>query len=546
MYEDDPQDKVFDVLGEAVFGDAPARAADHRPRRGRRRHAGRRSARVPRRALRPGQRRRRRGRLGRPRRARRARPSAAGVERRRRGARRRCAAPPDAAAARVRFLAKDTEQYHVCLGAPGLARDDERRFALRVLDTILGGTSSSRLFQEVREKRGLAYSVYSFQSLYARTGQVGLYVGTRPDNVGRGAWRVIGRRARAAPRRGGQRRRARRAPRRTSRAGWCSSLESTSARMSRLGSSVLADMPLLSVDEVDRARSTPYARRRRGAGRRAVGARAPERRRASAPTRTAFRAALEPSRRRCVGMIRVAVAGAAGRMGADGLRGRRGRRRHGARRARRPGAGVALADVLGDADVVVDFTPPDTALANARACVARRRARRDRHDRLRSRAAARRRARRQRLRRPELRDRRRADDALRRRGIARTWPRPRSSSCTTTRKLDAPSGTAARTAELMEGDVPIHSVRLPGLVAHQEVILGDLGQTLTIRHDTHRPRVVHARRPAGRAQGRRAAPSRRSIGLEHAALCRVITARRTRGPGRDGRPSRAVGTAGLR
>ena len=51
-------------------------------------------------------------------------------------------------------------------------------------------------------------------------------------------------------------------------------------------------------------------------------------------------------------------------------------------------------------------------------------------------------------------------------------------------KLDAPSGTAARTAELMEGDVPIHSVRLPGLVAHQEVILGDVGQTLTIRHNS--------------------------------------------------------------
>jgi 4-hydroxy-tetrahydrodipicolinate reductase len=52
------------------------------------------------------------------------------------------------------------------------------------------------------------------------------------------------------------------------------------------------------------------------------------------------------------------------------------------------------------------------------------------------------------------------------------------------RKVDAPSGTAARTAEMMGGDVPIHSVRLPGLVAHQEVILGDVGQTLTIRHDS--------------------------------------------------------------
>lgn len=52
-------------------------------------------------------------------------------------------------------------------------------------------------------------------------------------------------------------------------------------------------------------------------------------------------------------------------------------------------------------------------------------------------------------------------------------------------KLDAPSGTAARTAQLMDGDVPIHSVRLPGLVAHQEVILGDVGQSLTIRQDSY-------------------------------------------------------------
>jgi 4-hydroxy-tetrahydrodipicolinate reductase len=52
------------------------------------------------------------------------------------------------------------------------------------------------------------------------------------------------------------------------------------------------------------------------------------------------------------------------------------------------------------------------------------------------------------------------------------------------RKVDAPSGTAARTAGLMEGEVPIHSVRLPGLLAHQEVLFGDVGQTLTLRHDS--------------------------------------------------------------
>ena len=67
--------------------------------------------------------------------------------------------------------------------APGSRRDDERRFALRVLEGILGGTSSSRLFQEVRERRGLAYSVFCFSNLYADTGEVGLYVGTRPENL---------------------------------------------------------------------------------------------------------------------------------------------------------------------------------------------------------------------------------------------------------------------------------------------------------------------------------------------------------------------------
>ena len=61
-----------------------------------------------------------------------------------------------------RFVRKDTEQYHVCLGAPGISRSDRRRFAASLLDAILGGSASSRLFQEIREKRGMAYSVYSF------------------------------------------------------------------------------------------------------------------------------------------------------------------------------------------------------------------------------------------------------------------------------------------------------------------------------------------------------------------------------------------------
>ena len=83
----------------------------------------------------------------------------------------------------LRFQRKDTEQYHVCLGAPGVSRSDPRRFAASILDAILGGSASSRLFQEIREKRGMAYAVYSFISQYAETGQVGIYVGTREDNL---------------------------------------------------------------------------------------------------------------------------------------------------------------------------------------------------------------------------------------------------------------------------------------------------------------------------------------------------------------------------
>jgi predicted Zn-dependent peptidase len=136
----------------------------------------------------------------------------------------------------------------VCLGAPGIARDDERRFALRVLDNILGGTSSSRLFQEVRERRGLAYSVYSFHALHAGTGQVGLYVGTRPDNVG-AALRVVGEELERFVADAATDEELARSKENV-KGRIVLALESTSARMNRLGSSILADVPLLSVDDV--------------------------------------------------------------------------------------------------------------------------------------------------------------------------------------------------------------------------------------------------------------------------------------------------------
>jgi predicted Zn-dependent peptidase len=158
---------------------------------------------------------------------------------------------PAAIAPRACFHSKQTEQYHLCLGAPGIARADERRFVLRVLDTILGGSSSSRLFQEVREKRGLAYSVYSYSSQYVDSGQVGVYVGTRPDNVAE-AMDVIAselRRIATEPVDADELSRAKE----NVKGRLALSLESTLTRMNRLGGSVLMGMPLLSLDEmVDR------------------------------------------------------------------------------------------------------------------------------------------------------------------------------------------------------------------------------------------------------------------------------------------------------
>ena len=211
-------------------------------------------------------------------------------------------------------------------------------------------------------------------------------------------------------------------------------------------------------------------------------------------------------------MIRVAVAGAAGRMGeavcravdaADdlALTGRAD-----------PALDTPLADVLSDADVVVDFTRPDTALENVLACLDA-----GVHavvgtsgwdvEAVRGKTGA------NVFFAPNF-----AIGAVLMMRFAaeasRHMSRAEIVELHHDRKLDKPSGTAARTAEMMEGDVPIHSVRLPGLVAHQEVVLGDVGQTLTIRHDSldresFMPGVLLAVRRVGEL---RESPV---IGLEH-------------------------------
>jgi 4-hydroxy-tetrahydrodipicolinate reductase len=212
--------------------------------------------------------------------------------------------------------------------------------------------------------------------------------------------------------------------------------------------------------------------------------------------------------------IRVAVAGAAGRMGeavcaavqsADDLElsGRAD-----------PALGVGLAAVLDGCDVVVDFTQPDTALDNARAALAA-----GRHvvvgttgfdvEALRAAAEG---ASANAFVAPNF-----AIGAVLMMRFAaeasRHMQRAEIIEYHHPAKLDAPSGTAKRTAELMSGDVPIHSVRLPGVVADQDVILGDVAQTLTIRHVTtdrtsFMPGVLMAVRAVGDL------PDRLTVGLE--------------------------------
>jgi 4-hydroxy-tetrahydrodipicolinate reductase len=184
-------------------------------------------------------------------------------------------------------------------------------------------------------------------------------------------------------------------------------------------------------------------------------------------------------------MIRVAVAGAAGRMGQMVCAAVDGADDMAVTGRADPVLGTSVADELGDADVLVDFTRPDTALDNARAALAA-----GVHvvigtsgfdlDGLRAAAAA---SSAKAFFAPNF-----AIGAVLMMRFAaeasRVMARAEIVELHHEGKLDAPSGTAARTAELMEGDVPIHSVRLPGIVADQEVILGDVAQTLTIRHAT--------------------------------------------------------------
>ena len=211
-------------------------------------------------------------------------------------------------------------------------------------------------------------------------------------------------------------------------------------------------------------------------------------------------------------MIRVAVAGAAGRMGQTVCAAVEGADDMELTGRADPALGTSVADVVADADVLVDFTQPDQALDNARTAVAA-----GVHVVIGTSGF----------------DVGALDDLSGANVLfcpnfaigavlmmqfaaeaSKHMAKAEIIELHHDQKLDAPSGTAARTADLMQGDVTIHSVRLPGLVAHQEVILGDVGQTLTIRHDSinresFMPGVLLAIRKVGSLE--------RSpvIGLEH-------------------------------
>jgi 4-hydroxy-tetrahydrodipicolinate reductase len=182
------------------------------------------------------------------------------------------------------------------------------------------------------------------------------------------------------------------------------------------------------------------------------------------------------------GPIRVGVAGAAGRMGQTVCEAVEGADDMVLAGKADPSLGTTVADIVADVDVVVDFTVPDAATQNALTCMEA-----GVHVVIGTSSFDL----------APLREARGANvffapnfaigAVLMMRYAAeasRIMQKAEIIELHHDRKLDAPSGTATRTAELMEGDVPIHAVRLPGLVAHQEVILGDVGQTLTIRHDS--------------------------------------------------------------
>ncbi|MCW2725671.1 MAG: processing peptidase [Frankiales bacterium] len=160
----------------------------------------------------------------------------------------RPAGRPPASHSRAVVQERATEQAHLVLGGTALRRDDPRRFALGVLNGALGGGMSSRLFQEIREKRGLAYSVYSYASSHADSGLFGVYAGCAPGKVDQVLDLVREQLALVADT--GITADELRRSKGQMRGSLVLGLEDTGSRMSRLGKAELVHGELLSVDEI--------------------------------------------------------------------------------------------------------------------------------------------------------------------------------------------------------------------------------------------------------------------------------------------------------
>ncbi|MFP3913758.1 MAG: M16 family metallopeptidase [bacterium] len=147
----------------------------------------------------------------------------------------------------VRLVRRDTEQAHIVLGGPGIDRTDERRWAFQVLHHVLGGGMSSRLFDEIREQRGLAYAVYSFRMAHADAGAWGVYVGTTPSQA-ETALELIDAEIGKVVREGITTQELERA-KGAMRGALALSLEDANSRMVRLGRDEMTGAPHYSVDE---------------------------------------------------------------------------------------------------------------------------------------------------------------------------------------------------------------------------------------------------------------------------------------------------------
>jgi predicted Zn-dependent peptidase len=157
-------------------------------------------------------------------------------------------ARPQTPESRVYYKFKETEQYHVSIGSLGIPAKSEDRHAMAALNNVLGGGMSSRLFQEVREKRGLAYAVYSYHQGYSDAGAIKTYVGSTTGNIGE-AVKVIAEqleRIQEEPVSDEELERTKQ----QLKSSTLLALESTAARMNRIGRSIITDSELLTPEEI--------------------------------------------------------------------------------------------------------------------------------------------------------------------------------------------------------------------------------------------------------------------------------------------------------